>query len=105
MAEHKKATRQRRKRTPIQVKGRFATAWDTARVLGVPKSRAEFLINLAKQSLSAATIKKAKNGTQTELNVNRPKTKAAPVVLAAKKKPGSTHAQSTVKKAKAARSN
>lgn len=95
MSKHKTA-----RRRPIRVNGRFATALDTAEVLGVPKARADFLIKLAKQSLSAATIRRAKNGTQAEFKLNRTKTTAAPVELAAKKKPGSMHGKFTVKKAK-----
>jgi hypothetical protein len=98
LSEYLKSTR------PITIQGRFATAHDAARTLGVSKSRADVLINAAKKSSPIVFAAKNKsNDTYVEFKSNKQKTATGPVVFAAKKKIGSTHVAFKTKKTKAKR--
>jgi hypothetical protein len=104
-----------KRRHPIHVSGRFATALETAKTLGVSRSRANALINLAKRSIAVGlAAKRTTVGPLVEVSSNRSRTKAAAsraknrllsdsVVIAAKNKTSSTHGEFTVKKLKVKR--
>jgi len=79
---------------PITVRGRFATPRETARALGVSNSRADALINTVKELTytDAGAFSRRREG------------KPVRVVIAAKKKTGSTHAKFKVTTAKTSRS-
>lgn len=78
---------------PIRVQGRFATARDAAKTLGVSKSRASELINVAKRYHSS--------DARGLLRSHR--YEPDPSVPAAKKKIASAHAEFKTKKTKAKR--
>jgi hypothetical protein len=77
---------------PIKIRGRFATARDTARALGVPRTRAHQLINTVSESVNPAR-EGSKAGRLFPANA-----KDGVFVV---KKSGRSHAQAPGKKAKA----
>lgn len=63
--------------TPIKVNNRFATAYDTAKALGVPASRTDQLIEIARQTMSSSVSKKKTRRKNAATSVKRAKAKAS----------------------------
>jgi hypothetical protein len=65
---------------PIKIRGRFLTAPETAKLLGVPKKRAQFLIGLVEDSTAtpkARRIRSAKPESRHALTKSRVSKKAS----------------------------
>lgn len=88
---------------PIAVSNRFASGRDAAKVLGVSKSRADELINVAKESSPVVSAFKSRTGTKVEFRTNKAKGKSRPAVFAVRKRIGSTNGTYKAKKSKAKR--
>ena len=63
--------------TPIKVNNRFATAYDTAKALGVPASRTDELIEIARHTMSSSLAKKKARRKNAATSVRRAKAKTS----------------------------
>ena len=81
---------------PIKVRGRFATAYDTAETLGVSPSRTQELIEAVKRMTQGVVYRSSKGGSFAA----RKKMKTgSPATAVRTKKNSGRHAEATKKKA------
>jgi hypothetical protein len=79
---------------PIRVRGRFATAQDTAETLGVSPSRTRELVELARTSGGSVAFREAKNGSFVAYK----KMKSGPSATAVRSNNSGRHAETAKKK-------